>query len=291
MKKLLILILSFIQLSTYCLPQQAIKHGNSFDLNRKIATKSTNQEFLTLIRSQGATIANGFFERISAPKIIFQHTQTIDGAMGTDALKITVTSKKVTVRYTSPGSLIRCYELLGGMIKDGRIAGADIVDWGARKSKALGSIDLASKPRPMDEIERQIRANRSSTLYVVLVNSNKWQLRNTVFTNVNSKYPFQAAYTVAQVNQMTEIARREKVTLIPRMELLAENAEFRAITGHSIFSVEGMRFVRALLEEYAQQVNFKKLSLGKRTSAVDNRYMEFIMQLAERCGLEIEIEQ
>ena len=77
--------------------------------------------------------------------------------------------------------------------------------------------------------------------------------------------------------------------MIPTLELLHENKPFTEAFGHSVFSVEGMRLVRAAIEDCIEAMHPKKICIGTLSPNTDMRYLEFISSLASMLDVELVI--
>ena len=281
-------------------PKKIHTHGNGFGLSRKVAVTGKKSDPMSVIalsdmlREKGAAITSGLGQK---GRVVLRKVGHIDTAPGRDALRITVTPKRVNIDYTTQASLERAIEILGAMIgeRNGKyvIEGVDITDWDAGAARNEGIIDASTRMQPVATLQNQIKhsgaAKRHEEVYVRFVDSGHWRAGNKTFELINPGakiYPADGHYSGGQVHELLSFARRERIDLVPVVELLAPNRPFEEFTGHSLFSVEGMRFVRALLEEYAEEWKCKKICLGARSPEADDRYLEFILEIAGRAGME-----
>lgn len=293
--------------SAYPSPKKVVNSGDNFNLtSRKIAVSTGKAdramavEIEDMLRSEGAIISSGLF----TPKIVLKQVANIGGITGSDAVHIKVSKKRIQIQFTSQASQQRAIEILGTLITTvaGQrvVAGAEVADWDGIYDGRIGNhIDAASRFIPIAEIEHNIRQKASSVrrtgsggVYILLVNNNNWRVETSTFSLINPKAKLSTTnqlYTHTQIRELMEYARRQRLNLIPTVELLSKNSEFETVTGHSLFSVEGMRFVRAILEEYVEQWDCRKICVGTQSAQADTRYMEFLTGLAANLGVEIVI--
>ena len=285
----------------YPAPKNMVNHNDSFLISRNITVTGKKTDpapigmFTRLLRDNGATFGSGAGPK---GKVIIRKVQRIDDAQGGDALRIVVAMNKITVDYTSEQSLKRSVEILKSLIETrgerNFINGANIVDWdGIQSERGEGPIDAVSKLLGPATLENQIKRSpgvrRHEPVYIRFIDKNNWRVETKSFDVINPKvkiYPSDGYYTHQQIRSVLETANRDRIELIPMVELLVENKRFEEVTGHSIFSVEGMRFVRAIIEEYAKEWKCKKICVGKSSAGVDPRYLEFIRAAVARAGME-----
>lgn len=288
-------------------PRKIIETSAFFPLGRKVALKGEDltmvAELSKLLSEQGMTVDNGFFTRLIGPQVVLQKCETIDQMTArNDAIKIKVTGSKIEIRYTTPMSCYRAISMLEGLVstRGGRrvVGGGEYWDWdGVVRSASTRTIDAASRYLSRGEIEQSIKrmtsagAAKNGYLMLELVNTDYWRFGVSTFELVNPNQPIypeiNKIYTPEQINSLIYNARKEKVTLVPVIDLFSENRPFQSVTGHSPWSVEGMRFVRNVIEQYAKNIKSRKLCLGPMDSGIDKRYLEFVEQIVRDNNLEL----
>lgn len=309
-------------------PRRMIENNAFFNLGRDVSFKGEDaellNEFQNVLGEQGVRGASSatkrFFGRLFGPKVTLQECDNIEGYdASVDALYIDVRNNRLAVYYTSKESCRRAFELLDGLYltrgSEVGVRGCQAVDWrgemGRRGSLAGGTtcaagrmasvcggvgVDAASRFMSRTELEGVIRrgGGSSKSLFLEVVNGDNWRLESAAFSLINpqaSIYPANNKYyTASQINLLIGAASREKVTLIPVIDLFSDNKPFRELTGHGVWSVEGMRFVRRIIEEYAQNVQSSKICLGDASAVnvkrVDPQYIKFIEDLLSKNSLE-----
>lgn len=261
--------------------------------------RNTAADFAKWLRGEGAAASNAYNKARS--RIMFQRVSSISGAAGNDAWYMVIKGARITVSFTSENALQHAMATLQGMVTQeagiGKyIPGGTYADWGARTAARDhgATADAATTLRPTTELEMTFKriGNRSREVYVVLVDADHWRMASPSLELAGAGrrlYPADGYYTTEQLQQLAAAAKRNHIDLIPTLELLSENRAFTAAFGHSVFSVEGMRLVRAALEDCIEAMHPTKICLGSISSQADMRYMEFISDLASMLGVELVI--
>lgn len=289
-------------------PRKVIETSSYFSLARKVSLRGGDAEMLVelsrRLSQQGVLVDNGFLTRLVGPAVVLQKCQSID-QMGpsNDAIKIKVTASRIEIRYTTTLSCYRAMAMLEGLVstRSGRrvVGGGQYWDWDGvvRGASTAKTIDAASRYLSRGEIEQSIKrmasgpAARNGYLLLELVNKDNWRFGVSTFELINPNqtiYPqANQIYTPEQINILINNARKERVTLVPMIDLFGQNNPFVNVTGHNPCSVEGMRFVRNIIEQYAQNVKSRKLCLGTMGPHIDKRYLEFVEQIVRDNNLEL----
>lgn len=278
-------------------PKKSNLHGKSFSLERTVvvvakrAERGAALQVVDILSQVGVTAKISSKSLFAKAKIEIHRVKLIAGAGGVDALQITVTPNVVKISYTSDQGLKKALDFLRRITDRTSIQGNDITDWRSEAAKPLGGVfDASSRMATMTQIETYARADRGREVYVQLVDGSNWRLESSVFAVINPKvriYPTDGYYTIKQISGLADKLERSRITLIPVIDLINSNEPFQSVTGHCLNSVEGMRFVRAILEEYAAKLGCKKICIGNSAEDIDKRYLEFLYQTARRCSIEI----
>lgn len=270
-----------------------------------VGTSATCADFAQWLRSTGVPASSSYAK--ARNRITFHRVTSVDGATGADALRVVIKARRINVYFTSDNALLRAISLLRARINSNSrppaIPTGVILDWGPQSAARDrdATIDLATSMRSMTDIESTIKkqaARHVKEIYVTLVDSVNWRMPSSSLDVAASPggaadpagsalYPADGRYTAAQLKQIQEICHREHIEMIPTLELLSENEPIRRTFGHSAFSVEGMRLVRAAIENCAEMLSPAKICLGTDSAAVDARYREFITTLVS--GLNVEL--
>lgn len=286
-------------------PRRAMQTRQKFLLDKTIFVTSdfehrnTAADFAKWLRAQGVAASNAYNK--ARNRIAFVKVSSIDGASGQDAWQIAVKTRRITVAFTSENALRHAVEVLQSIVgKDASgkryIPGSIIADWGARTASRDhdATADAASRLRSVDDLEAALKrlGGRSKEVYLILVNADHWRMESPSLELAGPAerlYPADGYYTTRQLQQLAAAAKRSHVEIIPTLELFSENRPFTAAFGHSVFSVEGMRLVRAAIEDCIEALHPAKICLGGLSPQADMRYMEFISDLASMLGVELVI--
>lgn len=286
-------------------PKKVITHGDYFPLNREIYLKAdklpkeTAIEFQNLLTSSGATVSTSFFKQFFSPKIIFKQTPNIKNVEGDEKVKITVSYKKVLVEFNTPKAGLRGVELLLTILKKRNSAytfdGVQIIDWATKIDKPTkqkhDGFDLTDPTVNKAFIIGMInKAPQGTSYFLYAANPTRWAIESQIFDETNTKWTTLIAkphYSIAEINEMIVAGQKKGVNVILNVNLIEENETFKEVTGHSIYSIEGMRFVRAIIEEYKNRLNIKSIAIGYIPAGIDEFYLQFIERVKELNNIDI----
>ncbi len=257
-------------------------------------------ELAKWMRARGIAASNAFNK--AKGRISFVRVKTIEGAAGNDAWRMEVGTRQITVSFTTENSLKHAVEAVKNAVRRGEtdgkfyIQGGVTIDWGTRTAARDhdATADAATSLRPVSDLEAAVKrlGGKSREVYLILVNSDSWRMESPSLAMAGSTqrlYPTDGYYSIRQLRLLADAARKSQVEIIPTLELFAENKPLVAAFGHSIFSVEGMRFVRAAIEDCVEILRPNKICLGRLSNEADMRYLEFISDLAAMLNVELVI--
>lgn len=286
-------------------PKKVITHGDYFTLNRDIYLKAdklpkeTAIELQNLLTSSGATVSTSFFKQFFSPKIVFKQTTNIKNVDGDEKVKITVSYKKVLVEFNTPKAGLRGVELLLTILKKRNntyvFDGVQIIDWATKTDKLAkqkhDGFDLTDPSLNKAFILGMVNKAPQGTFYFLYAtNPNRWAIESQIFAETNAKWQTIIAkphYSIADINEIITTGQKRGVNIILNVNLIEENETFKEVTGHSIYSVEGMRFVRAIIEEYKNRLNLKSIAIGYIPAGIDEFYLQFIERIKELNNIDI----
>lgn len=287
-------------------PRQVVPTKQKFRLDTDVLVTSAfdhkyvSSDFAQWLRTQHVPASTSLTK--AKNRIVFEQVASIPGVSGSDALQITVKTRRITVNFTTENSLRYAVRILEGMIlQDNRgvkyFPGGTVSDWGTRSGSGKElMLDAASTMRPVSELETMIRripsVGKRGEIYVVLVDPAHWRMQSPSLEGLDPDqklYPGNGYYRQEQLTQIREACRKSDLEMVPTLELFAENTPFTDALGHSVFSVEGMRLVRAALEDCKRILNPKKICLGAKPDGIPPRYQEFITELADILQVELVI--
>lgn len=256
-------------------------------------------ELAKWMRARGIAASNAFNK--ARGRIVFVRVEAVEGATGSDAWRIEVKPRSITVSFTTENSLRQTVEMLQSMVErdpGGKyyIQGGMQAGWGSRTTARDydATADAATSLRPVSDLEAAVKrlGGKSKEVYLILVNAESWRMESPSLERAGSAkqlYPADGYYSIRQLRLLADAARRSRVEIIPTLELFAENRPLMTAFGHSIFSVEGMRFVRAAIEDCVEMLRPSKICLGRLSPQTDMRYLEFISGLASMLNVELVI--
>lgn len=108
-----------------------------------------------------------------------------------------------------------------------------------------------------------------------------WFIAGDVLKLVNEKRSIHPAayYSYEELNNIGKRLNELEITVIPTIDLSTPNLRFRDITGHPMLSVEGFRFVKALLDEFFRNTGYDTVNIiipeGKYRNLLDDFTKEY----------------
>ncbi len=268
--------------------------GADLELTNKIAEK---------LAYNGAMVAYGVMSKIFLPSITLSEVKEIDDV--DNAFNIKVTNSLVTIKYTSQKNLdlalVELYEMFDvaygkRIIRGGAIAyrGEQIKTRSVLYRNSEGVYDGVSSLVAISKIENAINkhfAENSDKKFIIALSNN--QKFRAQFENLRGLNPQQSLmaeniYSTTQIRELVSYARSRGGEFIPAIDLLSQSPAFELYTGHKIDSVEGMRFVRVIIEEAANEWGVKELCVGRLTNGqVKPYYIDFIKDIAQRNSINL----
>ncbi len=251
----------------------------------------------------GAVVSTSFFAKIFLPGVTLAYKKDIDNY--TTAYLIEVKRGGVKIHYTSLAMLelaLKDFDTLFELQSGSRhIRGARILYHSGLSAKTVlvnkseeGVLDGVSSlidPKKFAAAIAQEVKNGNKEVMVALVNSSVFRVQFSVFEGINPEMPTiceDGGYTTEQLLGMIEAARSGGGEFIPALDLLSENSPFEKYTGHEMTTAEGMRFVRAMLEECATEWGVNKVCVGTQANnAAPQGYVDFLHDIASRNNLEL----
>lgn len=251
----------------------------------------------------GAQVEMGFFAQLIYPTVSLKQKEGAD-----EGYTIRVRRGSIRVVYSSPIFASKAVDALEGLFAEPyaqrMIRGVDIVSVVSGKRVADpsgitvregGVVDCAvrfhSSAAIQSAIKRQTATGNRGV--VVLLGSPEAMRLNLecfrVFNPNTNIVPRNECYTQQMASEVVRSSEQLGARVTFGVDLLGENPKFRFWSGHELSSVEGMRIVRAMVEELAGQWGVRRLYIGSKTGAYasDTRYREFLDQIAARNNVEL----
>ncbi len=298
----LIMVVLFVAILPREAGAQSIVYSENYFVveGRKVVVKGcdekTRVEISEKILATDGIAMEGFFAKSFLPSIKFHPTASVEGKA--TAYQIVVKKSRVEVRYTSAEMLSLAVEQLFGLftVQNGRwvIRGATVSLYRdsstiSLRSNREGIYDGITTELSEKQLKRAIDSKRTDKFILAMGNSSLYRVNFKVFEAVNpncKNISKEIYYTTEEILSLVQYAKSKGTEFIPALDLLSENSAFEEVTGHSIHSVEGMRFVRAMIEECAESWGVKTLCIGtKRSDTAPKYYTEFLYDIASRNSL------
>ncbi len=289
-------------------PRHSVPSRARFLLDKEVSVLSEagnraySNELAQWLRSEQVAASSGYSR--ASRQIVFRAVSKIQGAAGDDAFQVVIKSKTVQVYYTSDAAAKRAIQFLQQSINRKAspryFPGGTFSDWRAKAISGQDGesfVDGATAYRSVAELSSALkqRGGRGREVYLTLVSPTAWRFQSPALEIANpndTPYPAdRGIYTVEQQRQLAATCKADLTTLIPTFELLTPNPAFEAAFGHRLFSVEGMRLVRATLEDCIRTMHPAKICLGTLSPEAekDPRYVDFVSSLGGLLGVELVI--
>ncbi|MFI3287271.1 MAG: hypothetical protein R3Y61_02205 [Rikenellaceae bacterium] len=273
---------------------------------RKVVVKSPVAQLQTDLSEWmlicDAVVMTDVFSKMFSPSVKLKYVNEIDGKR--DSYKVTVKKNKIVVQYTDlellEDAIAQLYKLEGEG-SSGRIIRGAVVSYAKDRAAKIkirtnsaGIYDGISKKQSNSDIQEAIRAQVASDdkkFIFAIVNKSLFRVDFDVFKEVNPSMASictAESYSKEEILSIVQYAEGRGGSFVPALDLLSDNAAFESFTGHKIHSVEGMRFVRAIIEECANVWGVQAICVGTLAkSDAPNYYIDFLQDMADRNSVEL----
>ncbi len=260
------------------------------------------EEIEDTLRRHGARVKTDFFSRMFLPSITLREVVEIEGQH--TAFSISVGTSRVVIRYTSAEMLRESVDELYSLFE--KPYGQRIIEpqsgvYSAVESEEsinvndAGVFDGVTAKRSSVEVMAAIDAisgGRSPQGFIFAVaNSELFRVDFEVLDGINSERDGLAVsekYSDKEVAAFVNYATESGVEFIPAIDILSQNEVLEDYIGHSMYSPEGMRFIRAIIEECASKWGIGELCVGRESkSTAPPYYVEFLYEIGRRCDVKI----
>lgn len=209
-----------------------------------------------------------------------------------ESYSIVINAKKVEITASSTMMLQRAADILKQLIISvqykGRVCkgfrGGEIADWGdaAKKTKGDMVFDAATRHVSTDELDGTIKrwsGGGTRIIYFKMVDQSGWLAPSDIFNQLQlDAIGTGRAYTYEEIKHISDACARHGVEFIPTFCVLDNIPRFAESTGHEVMSVEGLRFIKAMIKDYVDHTGVNKVCLGK---AGENMPIRYINDLSE----------
>lgn len=303
-----ILTLLFFSVNAYAQYGEVHYTSTSFAVEgRKIAVRGadamTREQVCERMLHLGAVVQIDIFSQVFLPGVTMKFSREIDGHA--TAYSVKVTKNAIKIHYTSLEMLEVALSKFYGMFS--QVSGHKIVRGGsvlyyadARRpgddipNNAQGIFDGVTAKRSLKKVEGAMRiqfAKGDKVFVLAMVNSDIFRVGFKVFDGINpamGQINDPKSYSFADIQKFKESAKRLGGEFVPAIDLLSDNKQFECYTGHCIYSAEGMRFVRAIIEECANDWGVKSLCVGSLSRCTaTNGYVDFLKDIANRNSIKL----
>lgn len=305
-KALLLLSLSFLTLSQVVAGNlKTVYSGKNFPLARQVTlnckdlSPDDNSKLRDIITKNGGTVLYKFsVKSLIGPTVSVKHSKIIKGSSDRNAFLIEVNQTSVKITYSSPTSLENAIETLKGLvvtdangdkcIKGGKytwINDSKKTEGNTKKSHMAGEIKLL-----LSSLDKMSSGTETE---LILVTPTDWMIESPIleeFDNERKLYSSTNGYVSCdELKDAVSKAFARGVNLKIILQLNQENIPFKEVTGHSIFSPEGMRFLRAALEQWHNLCGVSTVYVGQFSTSdmTSERFNYFLETISPLIGIKI----
>lgn len=256
-------------------PQYRERGAGYADLSRgvyyRVTDTSLAEGVLAEVRKAGVSVTTSAAPRRS---IVLELTQAgaISGipADASNGYRLTVTPTRISVEYASVRAAITALQQLTGLRREHldessrrqRLPAYEIRGWtdgSGAETFRLRNTPFLSAERLNKEFYALIPAFAAEVEIVLTTAENGWLVPGEILREIDFEVPAESRrfYTYDELNRLGDTFGGYGLELIPTFDLATPNAHFESAIGHPMLSVEGMRFVRLLLEEFFARTEFQ----------------------------------
>lgn len=245
------------------------------------------------LKEEGCSVHSGGHAK---ENIVIRKVNGIQGvpAGKTDAYSIRVTSKTVSIDATSLKAAQWAYlsfrQLYVGdqpstaskiFGRKAHIKGCEIIDWDVNAgTTGRTTIDLTRQSYSPEELLKAVAKEGSSgktQIYMIFISPAGWRIQSDIFRLINPNGAIHngTCFSYADIKKINEYAAYHGIEIVPVFDFSQErNSDFERVTGHRLYSVEGMRFVRALLKEFCENIDRDLFCLGDQRPSSHKKYTD-----------------
>lgn len=283
---------------------RSMKTSNNFLVTKSISINAKNipaEDYVKirdLISKSGGTVVEKFtIKKIAMPTISFKKVKNISGSYAINGYQIDITNKYVKVKYTSKIAVKKAVDFLTSLLVTNTsgercFQGGRFI-WNDDSNKNISNSSLMAT-----EVKEMIASFNSmapgSTAELIVVTPTDWMVESPVITDIignNKLYSSKNGYIgIEQLKEVIDKAKEHDIKLSISLQLDSENQPILDFTGHSIYSVEGMRYLRAVLSEWHNKCNLENVSIKTKIDDNDTiykRFNQFLNTIAPLVGIQI----
>lgn len=288
------------------------KIGN-FSLGKKFNVVTKPDQKMSMLLSKRITdflktkgINNAVRSNISSTRnIIINHLDMIENyGRGEHAYRIKVTRDNIIIEYTSSMSLYWAYDafiigfvdkqnIITKVIKNKRFFIKEMnITSNEGKESVSDMIRISSETLTIQRIKNHIDKAATSnilTIYIELLSKKYCKLnsRSINVFNPNGSFASKDAITVEELESLNQYALSVGVTIVPVLDFSsADNEKFISFVGHKTFSVEGLRFSRAILNDLCKGTSLTQICLGRKINdkLIQLKYIDPLVDMLHKNG-------
>ncbi len=306
MKKLILyyILIFFGILSVSADNLRSIKSSNNFVISRNLTfnAKNIQAEQYAIIRDivtkHAGTIVDKFsIKKIAMPSISIKHCNRIPGTMVKEAFQIDISDNSVKIRYTTLNAAQKAVETLTGLVVV-NVNGEKCFQGGkyiwtddSNKTELMNKSHMATEIRQL--LAGMDKMAPGSKVELIIVTPTDWMMEANSIVDImgnNDLYSKNNGYVqLSQLQEVIQSAEKHGIILAITMHLQEENIPLLESTGHSIYSVEGMRFLRSALSEWHEKSGLQNITIttDQKDDYIAERFRQFLADIAPLIGITI----
>ncbi|MPR36687.1 family 20 glycosylhydrolase [Salmonirosea aquatica] len=212
-----------------------------------------------------------------------------------EAYRLLVDSERIELVANTPHGIFNGLQTLRQLVRESEaVPGCRITDYPAFAWRGLMH-DVGRNFQSLPFLKKQIEfmaLYKLNIFHLHLTEDVAWRLeskrhpeltRPETMTRDAGQY-----YTQLELQELIDFCRARYITLVPELDMPGHSAAFRRATGVEMQSVEGMKIVKGVLEEFCQTFDLKYLHLGGDEVKITNTaFLPEMAALVEKHGKKV----
>lgn len=241
---------------------------------------------------------------VAGRNIVIKKVDKLDSnPQAVDAFAINVSKNRITIHFTSPLSATWAYNKFKTLYNNKENIFTKITKKDKRSIEGVAISDINGEDGVSDIIDMVVKQsdmagakaliekcfkNDILTVYMVFISKDGWKVKSSsVMDLVNPKEDIckRGGYNYSDMEELNRYAKEFGIEIIPVLDFTTQDMSyFVETTGHSIHSIEGLRFTKAFIDEFCSKTSFETISLGFKTENADviRKYIKPLVEIVEK---------
>lgn len=241
-------------------------------ISRSKGKYNINIEKVDMIIGVDSTIHDAFCMKVYKDDIHLQYMSTKSMAWAYQALRKIIVEHQTLLQkaFNSKSLFVQASSLCE---TTGATGGFEIID----------IVDTKMSVTAFKNYISRAALNNKFVIYMKVVSTKGVAVKSELINSVN---PFielaSGGMSYGELNELNSFATENGIELIPMLDFVTEENEyFENYTGHKIHSTEGLRFSKAMINEFAIKTNYEVICIGGEPTnrEVKEKYIDPLVEL------------